>query len=252
MEPTRRLSRSAADDVAHQVLSQIREGTYKPGDRLPTEPELARRLGVGRTSVREGIGQLRLLGMVEVRRGVGTYVRSAEPTDAEGAFHEWSAANQYRIVDLFEVRMSLEGTAASLAAQRAEEPEHDEMHARARAHLRAHLNGDIEALVETDQAFHLAMVASVHNEVLSRVYGILVPQLVDYRRKSLALEGASERSSHDHLRIVDAIKAGDPAQAREAALAHLSSLYREVIDASRVVGGGEAPRTAVLSLPRGR
>lgn len=223
---------SAADVVAEQVLAGIRQGRYRKGDRLPTEPVLARQLGVGRTSVREGIGKLRLFGVVEVRRGVGTYVKSATPSGAHLAFHEWSAENKFQIVDLFEVRMALEGTAAALAAQRASADEHNELLARARAHLRAHHDQDIDELVETDQAFHTAMVATTHNEMLIKLYEVLVPQLVDYRRKSLVLEGASERSSHDHLRIVDAIRAGDPSKARKAAMAHLTGLYQEVIDAS--------------------
>lgn len=239
MEITRRPTHSVAEGVARLILAEIRHGRYRPGDRLPTEPELARQLGVGRTSVREGIGQLRILGVIEVRRGVGTYVKSSEVSDAQLAFHEWSVANQYQIVDLFEVRMSLEGTAAALAAQRAHELEHEELLVRARAHLRAHFDGDTDALVETDQAFHVAMVSTAHNEVLSRIYANLVPQLVDYRRKSLALEGAAERSSHDHLRMVDAIKARDPGRARAVTLAHLSSLYRELMDATQAPGASD-------------
>jgi GntR family transcriptional repressor for pyruvate dehydrogenase complex len=187
-----------------------------------------------------------MLGIVEVRRGVGTYVRRKDQSDAELAFHEWTAANQYQIIDLFEVRMSLEATAAALAAQRATDSEQDELTARARAHLEAHIAGDIERLVDTDQAFHEALVRASQNEALGRVYSSLVPQLVDYRRKSLALEGASMRSSHDHLTIVEAIRARQPEQARGAALAHLSSLYREVIYAGRVRVNGDEARVPVL------
>lgn len=222
-------SRSTADDVAYRILSDIRSGKYRPGDRLPTEPDLARLLGVGRTSVREGIGQLRMLGMVEVRRGIGTYICDKRQGEAELAFSEWSAANQYEIMDLFEVRMSLEATAAALAAQRASESQHLELVERARAHEEAHRAGDLDLLVSTDQAFHEALIASSQNHVLAHIYGELVPQLVEYRRKSLALEGASARSSHDHLVICEAVGNRQPVQAREAALAHLRSLYREVL-----------------------
>ena len=239
-------SRSTADDVAYRILSEVRSGKYQPGDRLPTEPELARLLGVGRTSVREGIGQLRMLGMVEVRRGVGTYIRDKGKGEAELAFHEWSAANQYQIMDLFEVRMSLEATAASLAAQRASDSECQELFKRARAHEDAHLAGDLDRLVSTDQSFHEALIGSSQNHVLTRIYAGLVPQLVEYRKKSLALEGASERSSHDHLVICEAVRNRQPEQAREAALAHLRSLYREVIYTVRTGLDGEAVGVPIL------
>jgi GntR family transcriptional repressor for pyruvate dehydrogenase complex len=235
--------RSAADDVAHAVVRAIKAGEYRPGDRLPTEPELARTLGVGRTSVREGIGQLRMLGIVEVRRGLGTFV-VAEEGDAKLAFLHWTAAHHDQIIALFEVRMSLEATAAALAAQRADGGQLAALQEAAAEHHRAHLASDLGLLVTTDQAFHERLLLASDNEVLWNVYGMLVPQLVDYRRKSLALHGAPERSSDDHLAIVEAVRRRDPRHAREAALSHLSSLYRELLAAGGAEGMnglGEVP-----------
>lgn len=241
-----RSSRSTADDVAHHILSGIKDGVYSPGDRLPTEPEIARQLGVGRTSVREGVGQLRMLGVVEVRQGVGTFVRDENGAEAQLAFHQWTAVNQYEILDIFEVRMSLEATAAALAAQRATRKDLDLLSGGAQAHLRAHRQHDSDALVETDRAFHDALIKTSGNEALHRVYSGLVPELVDYRRKSLVLEGASERSSHNHLPIVTAIEQHDPLEARKATLGHLSSLCREVINASRRTVGDERTIVPIL------
>jgi DNA-binding FadR family transcriptional regulator len=222
-------ARSAADRVAYRILTDIRTGQYKAGDRLPTEPELAHSFGVGRTSIREGIGQLRMLGIVEVRRGIGTFVRPRETDEAQVAFDQWNAKNHYQILDLFEVRMSLEATAAALAAQRANAEVVARLEEAARAHLGAHDSGDLEDLVTTDQAFHALLVASSENQALHTVYADLVPQLVDYRRKSLALEGAPRRSGDGHLAIVEAIRQRNPLSARAAALEHLAVLYREVL-----------------------
>lgn len=195
---------------------------------MPTEPELARRLGVGRTSVREGIGKLRMLGLVEVRRGLGTYVCDAPQADPRMAFLQWTTENHDQILELFEVRMALEATAASLSCARATARELGVLESAARAHDQAHLETDLPALVGTDQAFHAALVRCSHNEALTKVYDILVPQLADYRRKSLALHGAAERSSKDHLSIVEAVRLRDPEGARAAVLEHLAMLYREV------------------------
>ena len=155
-----RLSRgSVSDAVADQILAAISSGEYQPGDRLPTEPDLARQLGVGRTSVREGVGKLRMLGAVEVRRGLGTFVTDQDRSDARLAFIRWTAEHRYEIVDIFEVRISLETTAASLAASRATEAELDNLSEMAEAHGAAGEADDLELLVKTDQAFHEALLA---------------------------------------------------------------------------------------------
>jgi DNA-binding FadR family transcriptional regulator len=67
---------SLSDAVTDRIISQIQEGQYRAGDRLPTERELAEQLGVGRTSVREGLRFLEKLGVLEIRQGMGTVVRS--------------------------------------------------------------------------------------------------------------------------------------------------------------------------------
>ena len=223
--------RSVSEDVVSEILSGISTGKYAPGDRLPTEPELARQLGVGRTSVREGVGRLRMLGAVEVRRGLGTFITDHVHTDPRLAFVRWTTEHLYQIVDVFEVRISLETTAASLAATRATEEELALLEERADDHARAQLAGDLELLVKTDQAFHEALIACSHNEALAQVYGVLVPELIPYRKKSLALDGAPIRSSNDHRAIAHAIRCRQPSQAQAAALSHLSTLYAEIIKA---------------------
>ena len=242
MERLHRRRRSAADDVAEAVLMAIRQGEYKIGDRLPTEPELARQLGVGRTTVREGIRQHRIVGVVEVRRGLGTFVTGLD-RDPNSAFLHWTRENRYQIVSLFEVRMSLEGTAASLAAQRADAKDIEAMHHAANAHREAHLAHDLVRLVETDQQFHDTLLLASQNEALYDVYSLLVPRLLEYRRRSLALKGAPERSSHDHLSIVEAVRHRNPQEARAATLTHLTVLYREVLQAGAdpTHGGADVP-----------
>lgn len=224
---------SLSDDVAQRILTAIESGEFSPGDRLPTEPVLAQMLGVGRTSVREGIGKLRMLGMVEVRRGLGTFVCESSRSDPQMAFLQWTAEHHYRIIDLFEVRMALESTAASLACSRATASDLKALERAAAHHVAAHEADVLPDLVATDQAFHVALVTSSHNDALRHVYDILVPQLIDYRRKSLALAGAAHRSAHDHLAIVAAIRARDSAAAEQAVGKHLDTLYREIVAAKR-------------------
>jgi GntR family transcriptional repressor for pyruvate dehydrogenase complex len=223
---------SLADDVAERVMTAISNGEFGAGDRLPTEPVLAQMLGVGRTSVREGIGKLRTLGAVEVRRGRGTYVTGITHSDTQMAFLQWASDHSYGTLELFEVRMALETTAASAASLRATPAELKVLEQAALEHLAAHDAGDLDRLVTTDQDFHLALVAASHNEPLRHVYDILVPQLLEYRRKSLVLPGAAHRSGYDHMAIVRAVLARDGERARQEVLNHLGTLHAELVAAA--------------------
>lgn len=230
--------RSVIDEIVDQIVTSIRNGDLRPGGQLPSEPELAQMLGVGRTSLREALGRLRALGVVEVQRGRGTFVANQPLADPRVAFMQWTAQHHEQVLGLFEVRMALEAGAASLAAVRATPVDLDSLRHWANAHVEAGNLGDLDHLVESDQRFHQALIAAAHNEALEGMYSLLVNRLVDYRRKSLALDGAPHRSANDHLSICDAIESGDPTVARASVLAHLASLYGEVQEAG-ASGDGE-------------
>jgi GntR family transcriptional repressor for pyruvate dehydrogenase complex len=224
--------RSVSEDVADRILDAIKAGEYGPGDRLPTEPELARYLGVGRTSLREGISKLRMIGAVEVRRGLGTFIALNTQTDPHFAFVQWTSEHRFQLADLFEVRISLEGTGAALAAERATRSDLQAMASASRQHEQAQARSDVGKLIESDQDFHYSLIQASHNEVLREMYQALVPQFIEYRSKNFAINGSGKRSCRDHARILKSVEEGSPARARNAALAHLESLYREVLRAS--------------------
>ena len=104
------------DLVADRVLELVRAGVIPPGDRLPTEPELARRFRVARSSVRSGLQRLQAQGVVEVNRGRGWFVSASSSRDAAELMQERMAAREFDIRDVMEVRIALEGAAAGLAA----------------------------------------------------------------------------------------------------------------------------------------
>jgi GntR family transcriptional repressor for pyruvate dehydrogenase complex len=227
---------SVAEDVADQLLASIKSGVYSPGDRLPTEPELAQSMGVGRTTLREGISKLRMLGVIEVRRGLGTYVRQTSDSDPRFAFGKWSAEHQYELTDLFEVRSTLEGKAAALAASRITDEQSVALQDAAAAHLAAMSAGDVEELVRTDELFHQALIAGCNNEVFRRIYADLVPQFADYRRRCFVIPGAADRSCRDHSAILEEVLTRNPEGARAAALSHIDGLHRETLRAGMAVG----------------
>jgi GntR family transcriptional repressor for pyruvate dehydrogenase complex len=222
-----------SDQIAERLASAIREGTLQPGDRLPTEAELARDFKVGRTSVREALQKLRALGLIESRKGLGAFV--IEPAgDPLADFARWTANDPAAIEQLVEARVALETLAAALASIRATDAEIDRLE---QLHV-AHANAaeDTAALVETDQAFHSAIMAAARNRFVQGAYDVLIAELTDFRRKTLALPWASDRSVKGHAAIVRAIRGHVPAAAREAMAEHLWVLYSEIEEAAAAEG----------------
>src|SRR4051795_10512066 len=97
-----------SDLIAERLTAAIREGTLKPGDRLPTEAELAREFQVGRTSVREGLQKLRAHGLIESRKGLGAFVTERPANDPLADFARWTATDPAAIEQLVEARGALE------------------------------------------------------------------------------------------------------------------------------------------------
>ncbi len=235
--PKRRL----ADMIADTIMEGVREGRFASGEQLPAEPELARQLAVGRTSVREALQKLQVLGVVEVVRGRGTFVRAG--TDPSRAmFSNWIADHGIEIIDLVEVRLSIESTAAALAASRATAAELRALERLNGAHQEAADAADLDEVVATDSRFHAAVIEASRNPLLLRLYEALATELTEFRRRTLALPGAPKRSVDGHQAMIDAIKAGAPGDARRAATVHVWVLYEE-IDAARPRGRQRRKRT---------
>ena len=236
-----------ADVVAERIVSAIRLGQLKPGDRLPGELELARQFEVARTSVREGLQKLQGLGLISVAKGRGAFVSDPGEVEARHTFARWSAERRFAIEELLETRMSIEATAAALAAERAGDAD---IAALRESHLdvvEAAASGDIDALVRADDCFHETLLVASQNRLLAKIYRLLTAEITEFRRKTLALAGAPDRAIADHGAILAAVQRRDPTAARKQMIDHLFVLYEEVREAATSQGGpaGEAAFEAV-------
>ena len=210
--------------IEDKIRQLIDSGRFKAGDRLPTEPELAQKMAVARSSLRTALQRLQLQGIVEVMRGRGWYVRSTSVSDREESLVINSRVSD---ADLMEVRIALEATAASLAALRADEGEIDEITKRARDHQTASFDDKAE-LVRTDEEFHAAVIKASHNELLEQVYWSLVPKLRASRRNSYGSAELHNRSANDHNQVAWFLKRRDEGGARTAMTTHLLGLYTDL------------------------
>ena len=222
-----------SDVIAERLTDAIRDGTLQPGDRLPTEAELAREFQVGRTSVREGLQKLRAHGLIESRKGLGAFVTHAagvrpagrlRPLDGERPGGDRAARRGAR--------------GAGDARRRAGRPaRHRRRDRRAERLNVAHRNAEgTGELVATDQAFHGAIMAAARNRFVSGAYEVLIHELTDFREKTLALPWASDRSVRGHEAIVRAIRGREPIEARKAMAEHLWVLYSEIEQAAAAEG----------------
>lgn len=215
--------------VAERLVDLLSSGTLRPGDKLPPERDLAAQLSVGRTTVREALKLLTLSGLLEARRGDGTYVRHEF-----GSFLlrqiEWPVLLSAHQIDMvLEVRQPLEVQAVRMAAERATGEELERI---ARFRETLEIEGrDIERETELDLDFHHAVVAAAHNDLLSHLMLSLNSILRQYIELSNQMTDRLETTVAEHQEIYDAIVAQDPDQAARAMVEHLQISKRLIMKA---------------------
>jgi len=219
--------RALPDVIADTLTDFVDREVYKPGERLPNESELARRMGVARSSVRTALQRLEARKVLEVRRGLGWYVRKRRQVDRV-TLSGMLAEHHYRLSDLFELRIGLEDLAVSLAAVRATPSEIDTITELNLAHELA--GDDRDEMQRTDEAMHEAIVRAGHNDLLVTNYLDVVAELSEWRRQTYASPGVARRSAREHTRVIRYLGNGDPDGARGAMHSHLLRVYDEIAD----------------------
>jgi GntR family transcriptional regulator, transcriptional repressor for pyruvate dehydrogenase complex len=212
---------SLADRVAEVLTDEITSGRLSPGDRLPTEIQLVKQLGVSRTVVREAVSRLRNAGLVEPRQGAGVFVLEprVQPLDLSVEAQRTKAS----VLQIVEVRQAMEGEAAALAATRAT----PENLGRIRAALEA-IDADVRAGgdgVDADLAFHQCVGDATGNPVLAetlRYIGSLMRSGIRVTRANEARRADfTEQVRREHQILLEAIEARDPEAARAAGRQHM-------------------------------
>ncbi|MHB8689674.1 MAG: FadR/GntR family transcriptional regulator [Solirubrobacteraceae bacterium] len=204
--------------VQAKLRAFVGDQGLEPGDRLPPERELARRLGVSRTSLRQALTALRVEGLIDVRHGDGIYLlRSVDdvvpPIAAElGAAHPELPA-------LGEVRNTLEALAAQMAALRRTDSELAAMVAGLRVMESEIAAG--EPGLKGDREFHRAVLEAARNEVLAKLLAAIAEGSERIARASLSRPGQPERSLAAHRMILDAIVMRESELARRLMYDHL-------------------------------
>ena len=218
------------DKVYEGVAKQIERLILKklqPGDKLPSERELVETLGVSRSSIRDAIRSLELMGMVEPRQGAGTIVREMSPESLGNPLSNALRHKEELIGELLDFRKMLEPQLAARAATQVSPGQISEMEQilrRQEAKLRAG-----ETTVVEDSEFHYAIALAAGNSVVLKVLDTLMDLLRDSRQRSLQVEGRPQKSLGAHRRILAAIKRRDAKGAETAMWQHIENV-RQIVD----------------------
>ncbi|MER6141331.1 FadR/GntR family transcriptional regulator [Streptomyces sparsogenes] len=209
------------EQVVARLREYVRTEGLRRGDRIPPERELAERLGVSRTSVRQAIVALEVQGLVEVRHGGGTYLLrdrlDAEPLEA-------MIDRRRRLPDVLDARDALETKLAALAAARRTDEDLARIDA-ALADMRDAVRRG-ELAVAEDERFHAAVTAAAHSPLLAEFMAEISLSIAESRTESLRQPGRPAQSLDQHGRIAEAVRAGDPEAAADAMHAHVESVGR--------------------------
>ena len=216
--------------VAEQILSSIQDGTLKVGDRLPSEAKLAEMTGVGRTSVREALAALRLMGVVETRVGDGSYVASIAgdnvPSDVTGEIAK-AISMSAEAVQLQEARAVFESGMVLLTAARWDESRVDRF-----LELLSGMDETAEAeryedYIQLHRDFHLALAQATDNAIVEATEHRFL-ELMDHEgwkdmERQSYLPNRRDyltSSANEHRAIFEAVRAGDGATASELVHKH--------------------------------
>ena len=215
-----------AEEVTSRLRESIAAGRWQLGARIPSEPELMASLGVSRGTLREAVKALAHAGMLEVRRGDGTYVRAT--SEISGTARR--AYREYDDEDVLQVRFALDTQAARLAAQSARSAPSEpaftggavealrEMLARRR---QAWAEQDLEGWIAADWDFHLAVAEASGNQLLHELYGSFGDVFHGTKVAQRLRDGFDGCLRAGHEDLADAIAAGDEEAAVRTVTANL-------------------------------
>jgi GntR family transcriptional repressor for pyruvate dehydrogenase complex len=212
--------RKLTEAVAQQLLDQIRQQRLQPGARMPSERELMTALNVGRSTVREALNGLALLGVIEVRHGQGAFVAAIPNENLSGELGAALAKGVTR--DLLEARKAIEVEVARLAAQRHTEQDLKSLRNAIKAQ-EASLTGAPTSAHESAD-FHLELAGAAHNEVLAGIVFSFMPLLEEVGPALEDLPGYREWETEEHREIFEAVSSGDADRAGARMAAHLEAM----------------------------
>ena len=214
-----KLSEKTADRLYEMIVEEQR---YCPGSKLPNENELSEELEVSRTTLREAISFLVAQGVLEIRRGKGTFVAGDLPDSGVDMASLAGLRSRVRAKDLFEMRLIFEPATVALACQRATDEELHQIQKKGeRVEEIAREGGDWPL---ADQEFHWAIIKASHNEYMRKLYPIINSAVNEILQLFENRQHMQEIALQDNRLILDFLIKRDEVGARHAMSIHMKHL----------------------------
>jgi GntR family transcriptional regulator, transcriptional repressor for pyruvate dehydrogenase complex len=216
-------------EIVDQISGMIRTEVLPPGEKLPSERALSAELGIGRQCLREALSVLEVLGLIGVKKGRGTFVR------AEALGNLATKDLDIEVVGdpfaLLEARKALEPPAAIAAAKLAQPKDLSEME-----DILAEMTDVLargEHASDQDKRLHLVIARASRNPVFHKLMNEIIANMgkrlwLTLKEKSLQVCGRNERYHEEHIRLVEAIKQGNPRLAEKIMIAHLQGIEEDL------------------------
>jgi GntR family transcriptional regulator, transcriptional repressor for pyruvate dehydrogenase complex len=205
--------------VFEQLLSYVVGGTWKAGDRIPPERDLCQQLGIARTSLREALKAMELVGMLDSRVGDGTFVCPRSEFLSRPLLWAFTGSDHDELHEIMEARTIIEENLAGLAAERGTDDQIKQIGDAVQMMRDSTARGD--SSLEADMAFHIAVSTAAQNGVLLNAVQLLRNLMRQWIHYKLLIPDVPEVVLKRHIAIYKAIAARKPAAARTAMRQHL-------------------------------
>jgi GntR family transcriptional repressor for pyruvate dehydrogenase complex len=218
---------SLSEAIAEQIIGLISSGDLHPGERLPSERELCQQFGVGRSSLREALSCLAIVGVLDVRVGDGTFI-AQDGQKFIGRVFEWRVlTEQQDLENLLEVRIALEADAAAYAATRGTEEQFQRLE-KVLKEMQSSQN-DPKKFAALDLDFHLIIAEASNNKLMHDLLTMIRGQLQQALTKIVSLPGGTRLACDTHKEIYDGVRKRDPQKAR----CHMKNAIQLALDRYR-------------------
>jgi GntR family transcriptional regulator, transcriptional repressor for pyruvate dehydrogenase complex len=231
--PRNRMYQRAAEQIETFIMRHL-----NPGDKLPTERDLAERLALSRSSIRDGIRALEIIGLVEPHQGAGTFIRECSASSLTKRLTALLMCQTTHVGELLDFRKMLEPGLAGHAATHASPEQIRKMEEILRRQRERVWNGDIA--IEEASEFHCSLALASNNIVVWKVLDVLTELLLETHTRFLRVDGRQLKSLAGHRRILIAIKRHDAVAAETAMVQHIEEIEAMVLNPASILGPGGA------------
>lgn len=212
------LQPNAVDEVIHNFQQALLNGRLQPGQKLPSEAELGQQFGVGRGTIREAMKVLSALGVIDIRRGDGTYICATVSPNVINPLLFAVLMEAGDVDALYEFRRMIDVGYSQIAATKATDEDFVHMTSLIEDMQTYRDSGerDEETLMQLDLSFHCAVLEATKNPLVIKIGRMVMEMFRETVKHAISTPGGIDWTIEQHQRLLTALQSGDPQQVREA------------------------------------